>query len=93
LILCQFNEGPIPAVKFIDIATEALINFGKGYLSELDSLVANLNADASANQFEQAMANFGRLLGVAASRHGDAGVGPDRLWLALIYVVNVSTFR
>jgi phage replication-related protein YjqB (UPF0714/DUF867 family) len=38
-----------------------LINFRKGYLSEFDSLVANLHADASANQFEQAMANFGRL--------------------------------
>ena len=55
--------------------------FRKGYLAEFDSLVANLHPDASANQFEQALANLGRMLGFAASRHDDAGVGPDVLWL------------
>lgn len=55
--------------------------FRKGFLSEFDNIVSNLVPEASANQFEQAMANFGRIIGFAASRHDDAGVGPDLLWL------------
>lgn len=63
------------------VASIQAYRFRKAYLAQFDDIVANLHPDASANQFEQSMANFGRMLGFAASRHDDAGVGPDLLWL------------
>jgi tetratricopeptide (TPR) repeat protein len=72
--------APGAQAKAIVVSIQAY-RFRKGYLSEFDHLVANLTAEASANQFEQALANLGRMLGFSASRHDDAGVGPDVLWL------------
>ena len=73
---------PVPGAQAKAIVTSIqAYRFRKAYLSQFDDIVANLHSDASANKFEQAMANFGRMLGFSASRHDDAGVGPDLLWL------------
>lgn len=73
---------PLPGVQTQAIvASIRAYRFRRSYLSQFDDIVANLHPDASANQFEQAMAHLGRMLGFAASRHDDAGVGPDLLWL------------
>ena len=53
----------------------------RGYLQNLEDILSRLHAEASANQFEEALANLGRMLGFTASRHDDAGVGPDVLWI------------
>ncbi len=53
----------------------------RGLLQEFDEAVAHLNRDASANQFEQALADLGAFIGVVAQRHDVHGVGPDVLWL------------
>lgn len=73
---------PLPGVQAKAIVVSILAyRFRKGYLAQFDETVSKLHPDASANQFEQALANFGRMLGFSASRHDDAGVGPDLLWL------------
>ena len=53
----------------------------RGLLQELEEAVAHLNRDASANQFEQALADLGTFIGIVAQRHDLHGVGPDVLWL------------
>lgn len=58
----------------------------RGYLQGLEDILSRLHAEASANQFEEALVNLGRMLGFAASRHDDAGVGPDVLWILPIKV-------
>lgn len=81
-IMGAYRLLPPPGMqaKAVVVSIQAY-RFRKGYLAHFDSLTANLTPDASANQFEQALANLGRMLGFTASRHDDAGVGPDVLWL------------
>jgi hypothetical protein len=56
-------------------------NMRKGYLQYFEEVVILLNANTSANQFEQALCDLGRILGFASERHDDNGVGPDVLWI------------
>ncbi len=52
-------------------------------LASFDEDLANLNSQASSNQFEQALAHSGRYLGFAAQRPEKTDrIGPDVLWLA-----------
>jgi replicative superfamily II helicase len=53
----------------------------RGFLQDFEDAVANLHANASANQFEQALADVGTILGFATERHDKNGEGPDVLWL------------
>lgn len=53
----------------------------RGFLRAFDEAVANLNKDASSNQFEQSLADLGRMIGLATERHDLNGQGPDVLWL------------
>ena len=53
----------------------------RGYMHLLDDILSRLHNEASSNQFEEALAKLGRMLGFSASRHDDAGVGPDVLWI------------
>jgi hypothetical protein len=48
---------------------------------ELDDISTQFSPNASSNQFEQALAEFGELLGFAAERPEKYGKGPDVLWL------------
>lgn len=53
----------------------------RGLLQEFDESVVHLNREASANQFEQALADLGAFIGIVPERHDIHGVGPDILWL------------
>jgi replicative superfamily II helicase len=61
-----------------------LAEFGyrRGYLAYFDETVSQLTANSSANQFEEALAELGRILGFHAERpENDYAIGPDVLWL------------
>ncbi|MDZ4851667.1 MAG: dsDNA nuclease domain-containing protein [Pirellulaceae bacterium] len=53
----------------------------RGLLKTFEDVVSNLHNNASANQFEHALASLGNLLGFVAERHDVNGEGPDVLWL------------
>lgn len=54
----------------------------RGYIAEFDEVVSHLVPEASANQFEQALAHLGSMLGFATERPDkNQGKGPDVLWL------------
>lgn len=53
----------------------------RGLLKEFEEAVVHLNREASANQFEQALADLGKLIGIVTERHDNHGEGPDILWL------------
>ncbi|MDC7714604.1 DEAD/DEAH box helicase [Vogesella sp. LYT5W] len=53
----------------------------RGLLQRFEQVASKLNANASANQFEQALADLGELIGLSTERHDDGGEGPDVLWL------------
>lgn len=54
----------------------------RGYMSEFDGTVSLLVASASSNQFEQALADLGSMLGFRTQRPDKSyKIGPDVLWL------------
>jgi hypothetical protein len=54
----------------------------RGYLSEFDEAMSHLVPEASTNQFEQALADLGEMLGFAVDRPDHRSrTGPDVLWL------------
>lgn len=53
----------------------------RGFMRAFEESVANLNKDASANQFEKSLEDLGRMIGFSAERHDVNGEGPDVLWL------------
>jgi hypothetical protein len=60
----------------------AEFGYRRGYLAHFEEVVSHLTSQASSNQFEEALASFGRILGFHAERPDDEyRVGPDVLWL------------
>ena len=54
----------------------------RGYIAEFDEVISHLVPESSANQFEQALADFGSMLGFRTERPEKVyGKGPDVLWL------------
>jgi replicative superfamily II helicase len=53
----------------------------RGLLGFFEETVSHLHKEASAKQFEQALADLGVMIGLAAERHDLNGEGPDVLWL------------
>ncbi len=54
----------------------------RGYLNEFEAVVSLLVPSASSNQFEQALADLGSMLGFRAERPDNSyKIGPDVLWL------------
>jgi hypothetical protein len=54
----------------------------RGFLQDFEEIVALLVPSASANQFEQALADFGRMIGFSTQRPESTGEpGSDVLWL------------
>ena len=53
----------------------------RGFLQEFEDRVSYLNANSSANQFEGALADLARMIGLSAEQHDTNGEGPDVLWL------------
>ena len=50
-------------------------------LAHFEDVVSYLQPKSSANQFEQALCDFAKMIGIYAERHDDNGEGPDVLWL------------
>ncbi|MCI5162429.1 MAG: DEAD/DEAH box helicase [Candidatus Electrothrix sp. AX5] len=67
--------------------TEAIISqlssyhFRRGFLQTFEEVCSLLHHNSSANQFEQALADFGKMMGLSSERFDDNGEGPDVLWL------------
>lgn len=55
--------------------------FRRGLENDFESTVCLLSASSSASQFEQALADLGRMIGFVTERFDDGGVGPDAIWL------------
>lgn len=53
----------------------------RGLLQRFEEVVIQLNPNATANQFEQALVELGQFIGLTAERHDGNGEGPDALWL------------
>ncbi|HEY5960016.1 MAG TPA: DEAD/DEAH box helicase, partial [Polyangiaceae bacterium] len=53
----------------------------RGLIQFFEEVVSHLHHEASANQFEQALVDLARLLGLVAERRDENGEGPDVLWL------------
>src|ERR1022692_2188442 len=87
--LCRPKVG-IPKVEVVLPGSQAKamvkqlkpFRYKRGYLAEFEERVAFLVPNASAAQFEQAMADLGTMLGFETSRPEKSyGKGPDLLWL------------
>ncbi len=52
-----------------------------GYLKKFEEVTSNLSPNASSSCFEQALCDFGRMIGFETERHDENGEGPDVLWL------------
>ncbi|MNF90673.1 hypothetical protein D3C84_732500 [compost metagenome] len=50
-------------------------------LKRFEDVVAQLHANSTANQFEQALVELAQMIGLTAERFDTGGEGPDVLWL------------
>jgi replicative superfamily II helicase len=77
--------SPITPGKQSENIINKLKYYGKirsGYLSYFDEIAADLTVTASTNQFEEALKNFGEIIGFNAERpEKSIKKGPDVLWL------------
>lgn len=53
----------------------------RGVIQSFENTVTSLNENATANQFEQALADLASMIGFSSERHDSNGEGPDVLWL------------
>ena len=53
----------------------------RGFLHTFEEVCAQLHHNASANQFEQALADLAKMIGISSERHDENGEGPDVLWI------------
>lgn len=53
----------------------------RGFLQSFEEAVSYLHANSSASQFEKALCDFAKMIGLHAERHDENGEGPDVLWL------------
>lgn len=81
-ILPPYRPLPAPSAQSNAIAQQLRgYRIRRGLLQRFEDVVAFLHAGSSANQFEQALADFAGLIGLSAERHDLHGQGPDVLWL------------
>lgn len=81
-IMPPYRALPMPGTQGAAIAYQLRgYRMRRGLLQRFEQVASRLNANASANQFEQALADLGELIGLSAERHDDGGEGPDVLWL------------
>lgn len=81
-VMPPYRPLPMPGAQGAAIAFQLRgYRMRRGMLQQFEQVVSKLNANASANQFEQALADLGRMIGLSTERHDDGGEGPDVLWL------------
>jgi replicative superfamily II helicase len=77
-----YRPLPLPGKQATAIAGQiGTYRMRKGFMQEFEQIVANLHPNASANQFELALAELGNMIGLTTERHDTGGKGPDVLWL------------
>lgn len=81
-VLPPYRPLPTPSAQGLGIAQQLCgYRIRRGLLQRFEEVAASLCANASANQFEQALADFAQFIGLVAERHDLHGQGPDVLWL------------
>lgn len=81
-VLPPYRPLSVPSVQANSIVREfSGYRFRRGIVQAFEDIVANLNNNASANQFEQALVDLAPMLGFSSERHDSNGEGPDVLWL------------
>ncbi|MFG6489744.1 DEAD/DEAH box helicase [Roseateles sp. BYS78W] len=81
-VMPPYRPLPVPGAQGAGIALQLRgYRIRRGFLQHFEEVVSRLNPNASANQFEQALADLGRMIGLTTERHDDGGEGPDVLWL------------
>ncbi|WP_026067653.1 DEAD/DEAH box helicase [Pusillimonas noertemannii] len=81
-ILPPYRPIPTPNAQAVAISNQLLgYRMRRGLLQRFEQTVVQLNQNATANQFEQALMELGQFIGLAAERHDAGGQGPDVLWL------------
>lgn len=53
----------------------------RGFLQSFEEVVSYLHAKSSASQFEKALCDLAKMIGLCAERYDENGEGPDVLWL------------
>lgn len=77
-----YRPLPSPGAQGTAIAAQLRgYRLRRGLLQRFEDVVSKLHGNASANQFEQALADLGSLIGLTTERHDVGGEGPDVLWL------------
>jgi replicative superfamily II helicase len=81
-ILPAYRPLPTPSAQAVAIVSQ-LDNYRlrRGFLQSFEECIAHLHPNASANQFEQALADLAIMIGFSSERHDENGEGPDVLWL------------
>lgn len=77
-----YQPLPVPGTQERNITQQFKgYRLRRGLLQSFENTVANLHGNASANQFEKALADLGTMIGFCSERYDINGEGPDVLWL------------
>lgn len=81
-ILPPYRPLPIPGTQANAIVSQLKdYRLRRGLLKSFEDIVSHLHRNSSSNQFEQALASLGTIIGLSSERHDTNGEGPDVLWL------------
>lgn len=81
-VLPPYRPLSVPGTQANSIVREiGSYRLRRGIIHAFEDIVVNLDKNASANQFEKALADLAPLIGFSAERHDTNGEGPDVLWL------------
>ncbi|MFM0652913.1 DEAD/DEAH box helicase [Paraburkholderia sediminicola] len=81
-IMPPYRPLPNPGAQAVAIAEQLHgYRIRRGFLQRFEEVVSHFYPQASANQFEQALAELGQMIGLSTERHDVSGEGPDVLWL------------
>lgn len=82
IVLPPYRPLSVPGTQANSIVREiGGYRLRRGLTQAFENIVVNLDKNASANQFEKALADLAPLVGFSSERHDINGEGPDVLWL------------
>ncbi|MEM6883932.1 MAG: DEAD/DEAH box helicase, partial [Verrucomicrobiota bacterium] len=78
----EYQPIPLPGAQARSIVEQITsYTVHMGFLHNFEEVVALLNGQSSSNQFEEALKDFGRMIGYSTERCDLGQGGPDVLWL------------
>jgi replicative superfamily II helicase len=81
-VMPPYRQLPAPGEQGAAIALQLRgYRIRRGLLQRFEEVAAKLNANSTSNQFEQALADLGEMIGLSTERYDEDGEGPDVLWL------------